>query len=88
MAVDPEINPFTFLCLSTFAPPTYLDPAASCVVNRRNKEGFSADTTNTSVCGDDVLDCDVVHHSHVSAHLFPSLPITCESLGASCFTPH
>ena len=36
----------------------------------------------------DVLDCDVVHQSHVSAHLFPSLPITCESLGASCFASH
>ena len=43
---------------------------------------------NTSVCGDDVLDRDVAHQSHVSAHLFPSSSITCESPGASCFAPH
>ena len=58
------------------------------VVNKRNKEGLSADITNTSVCGDDVLDCDVADQNHVSAHLFPSVSITCESLGASCFAPH
>ena len=43
---------------------------------------------NSSVRGDDVLDCDVAHHSHVNARLFPSLPFTCESLGASCFASH
>ena len=47
-----------------------------CVMNMRNKEGLSADITNTSVCGDDVLDRDVAHQSHVSAHLVPSSPIT------------
>ena len=57
-------------------------------LSMRNKEGLSADITNTSVCGDDGLDCDVAHQSHVSAHLFPFLSITCESLGASCFAPH
>ena len=80
LALDPEIKPLTFLCFSTFAPPTYLVPTASCTVSKRN--------TNTSACGDGVLDCDVAHQSHVSAHLFPSLPITCESLGASCVAPH
>ena len=60
---------------------------ASCAVSRRNKEGLSADITNTSVCGDDVLDCDVAHQSHVGAHLLPFLLIICESLGASCFAP-
>ena len=88
LALDPVIKPLTFLCFSTFAPPTYLAPTASCAVSKCNKEGLSADITNTSVCGDDVLDCDVAHQSHVSAHTFPSLPITCESLGASCFAPH
>ena len=88
LALDPEIKPLTFLCFSTFAPPTYLAPTASCAVSKHNKEGLSADITNTSVCGDDVLDCDVAHQSHVSAHLCPSLWITCESLGASCFAPH
>ena len=55
LALDPEIKPFTFLFFSTFAPPTYLTPTASCAVSKHNKEGLSADITNTSVCGDDVL---------------------------------
>ena len=88
LVLDHVTKPLTFLCFSIFAPPTHLAPTASCAVNMRNKEGLSADITNTSVCGDDVLDRDVAHQSHVSAHLFPSSPITCESLGASCFAPH
>ena len=76
------------LVFSISAPPTYLAPTASCAGNMRNKEGLSADIKNTSVCGDDVLDRDVAHQSHVSAHLFPSSSITCESPGASCFAPH
>ena len=48
-------------------------PTASCAVSKRNKEGLSADITSKNVRGDDVLDRDVVHQSHVSAHLFPSL---------------
>ena len=81
LALDPVTKPLTFLCFSSFAPPTYLAPIASCAVSKRNKEGLSADMTNTSVYGDDVLDCDVAHQSHVSAHLFPSLLIICESPG-------
>ena len=88
LALDPEIKPLTFLCFSTFAPPTYLTPTASCAVRKHNKEGLSADITNTSACEDDVLDCDVAHQSHVSAHLFPSLSFICEQLGASCFALH
>ena len=88
LALDPEIKPPTFLCFSTFAPPTYLAPTASCAVSKRNKEGLNADITNTSVCEDEVLDCDVAHQSHVSGLFFPSLPINCESLGASCFASH
>ena len=76
LALNPEIKPLTFLCFSTFAPPTYLAPTASCAVSKRNKEGLSADITDSSVCGDDVLDCDVVHQSHVSAHFF----LPCRSL--------
>ena len=84
LASDHVSKPLTYLCSFTFAPPTNLAPTASCAVNMRNKEGLSADTTDTSVCGDDVLDCDVAQ-GHLSAHLFPLSPITCESLGASCF---
>ena len=88
LALDLVTKPLTFLCFYIFAPLTYLAPTASSAVNMRNKEGLSADITNTTVCGDDVHDRDVAHQSHVSAHLFPSSPITCESLGASCFAPH
>ena len=83
LALDPVTKPLTFLCFFISAPPTNLAPTASCAVNMRNKEGLSAHTTNTSVCGDDVLDRDVAHQCHVGAHLFPSSPITCESLGTS-----
>ena len=61
LALDPVTKPLTFLCFFTFAPPTL----ASCAASKRNKEGLSEDITNTSVCGDDVLDCDVAHQSHV-----------------------
>ena len=73
LALDPEIKPLTFLCFSTFAPPTYLAPTASCAVSKHNKEGLSADMTNTSGCGDDVLDCDVAHQSHVKCPSFSFL---------------
>ena len=76
------------LCSSIFAIPIFPDPAVSCAVSKHNKEGLSSNITNSSVRGDDVLDCDVAHHSHVSARLFPSLPFTCESLGTSCFASH
>ena len=55
LALDYVTKPLTFLCLSTFAPPTYLAPTTSCAVSKRNKEDLSADITNRSVCGDDVL---------------------------------
>ena len=80
-ASDLVINPLTSLCSYISAPPTYLAPTVSCAANMHNTEGSSADMTNTSVCGDDVLDCDVAHQSQVSAHLSSSLAITCESLG-------
>ena len=84
-ALDPVTKLLTFLCFFISAPPTYLAPTASCAVNMRNKEGLTVDITNTSVCGDDVLDRDVAHQSHVSAHLFPYSPITCESLRGQLF---
>ena len=79
LALDPVTNPLTVLCFSTVAPPTCLAPIASCAVSKRNKEVLSADITNKSVCGDDVLDCDVAQ---------PYLLIMCKSLGASCVAPH
>ena len=69
-ALDPVTKPLTFLCFSTFAPPTCLAPTASCAVSKHNKEGWNAGITDTTVCEDDVLDCDVAHQSHVSAHFF------------------
>ena len=55
-------------------------PTASCAVNKRNKEGLSADTAGRSEGRDDVVDRDVVHQSHVSACLSTSFAITSESL--------
>ena len=49
LGFGPVTKPLTFLCFSIFAPPIYLAPTASCAVNMRNKEGLSADITNTSV---------------------------------------
>ena len=72
LALDPATKPLTFLCFSTFAPPTYLAPTTSCAANTRNKEGLSADTTSMSEERDVVLDRDVSLQSHVSAHLSSS----------------
>ena len=88
LALDLGINLLTSLCSSIFAILIFPDPAVSCAVSKHNKEGLSANITNSSLRGDDELDCDVAHHSHVSARFFPSLPFTCESLGTSCFASH
>ena len=88
LASDLVTTPLTFLYLYIFVPPTNLAPTASCAMDMRNKEGLSANISNTSVRGDDVHDRDVAHQSHMSAHLVPSSPITCESPRASCFAPH
>ena len=85
---DLVINPLTSLCSYFSAPPICLARPASCAANMHNKEEWNADITDKSVCGDDVLDRDLAHQSHVSAHLFPYSRFTCESPGASCFTPH
>ena len=89
LASDPEIKPLTFLCFSTFAPPTYLAPTASCAVSKRNKEGLSADRTNTSVREGDVHDRHPVRQCHVSAffsHL-SRLPVS-HSLVSCVYPPH
>ena len=78
-------KPLTFLFSTFSAPPTYRPPTASCAVNKRNKEGLSADTADTSEGRDDVLDCDVVHQSYVSAYFSTSFAITSESLGGQLF---
>ena len=85
LGLDLVIKPLTLLCFFISAPPTYLATTASCAVKMRKKEGLSADRTNTSVWRDDALDCDVACQSHESAHLFPSSPITCESLVSQLF---
>ena len=71
----------TFLSSTISAPPTYLVPTASRTLNKLSKDGLSAGTTDTSEGRDDVVDRDVAHQCHVSAHLSPSSPVTCESLG-------
>ena len=82
LAWDLEIKPLTFLFSSISVPPICLDPAASCVVNKHNKEGSSADTTNTNVCGDDVHDCDPVHQGHVSVSPFTPFAVARESFAS------
>ena len=63
--LDSVTKQLTFLFSSISAQPTYLAPTASCAVNKRNKEGLSADTTDMNGGRDDVLDCEVAHQSHV-----------------------
>ena len=88
-ASDLVINLLTSLCSYISVPPTCLAPTASCAANMHNKEGLSADTTNTSVCGDDVLDRDVAHQSHVSAFLshLPRLPVSHSQVNC-VYPPH
>ena len=82
LAWDLEIKLLTFLFSSISVPPICLDPAASCVVNKRNKEGLSADTTNTNVCGDDVHDRDPVHQGHVSVSSYTPFAVARESFAS------
>ena len=70
LASDLVINLLTSLCSYISAPPICLAPAASCAANMHNKEEWNAGITNTSVCGDDVLDRDPVRQGHVSASPF------------------
>ena len=70
LAWDLEIKPLSFLFSFISVPPTCLDPAASCVVSKRNKEGLSAGITNMTVREDDVHDRDPAYEGHVSAYLF------------------
>ena len=68
-----------FLFSSISVPPICLDPAASCVVNKRNKEGLIADTTNMTVREEDVHDHDPVRQGHVSASPFTPFAVARES---------
>ena len=79
-ASDLVINPLTSLCSYISAPPICLAPTASCTANMRNKEGWNAGITDATVCGDDALDRDVAHQSHVCGKLFTPSAVTCESL--------
>ena len=79
LALDLVTKPLTFLFFSIFAPLSYQAPTASCAANMHNKEGLSADTTDTTVCGDDVHDRDPAYQSHVSANLLTPSAVTSES---------
>ena len=87
LAWDLEIKLLTFLFSSISVPPICLDPAASCVVNKRNKGGLSADTINTNVCGDDVHDRDPVHQGHVSVSYFTPFAVARESFASQLCLP-
>ena len=89
LALDLVTKPLTFLCFSTFAPPTYLVPTASCAVSKRNKEGLSAGITNMTVREEDVHDRDPVRQGHVSAFLshLPRLPVS-HSQVSCVYPPH
>ena len=77
---DLETKLLIFLCSSSISvPPICLEIAASCVANKRNKEGLSADTTNTNVCGNDVNDRAPVHQGHVSVPSFTPVAVARES---------
>ena len=82
LAWDLEINPLTFLFSFISVLPISLDPAASCVVNKCNKEGMSADTTNTNVCGADAHDRDLAFQGHVSVSSFTPFAVACESFAS------
>ena len=71
LAWDLETNLLIFLCFFIFGLLTCLDPAASCVVSKHNKEDLSADTTK-NVCRDDVHDRAPVHQGLLSVS-FPTL---------------
>ena len=68
-------NPRSNLSLSCVPPSPHLDPAASCAVSKRNKEGLSADIANTSVCGDDALECENCSSKSCQCPLFSFLAV-------------
>ena len=69
-AWDLETKLLILLFFFISVPPICLDPAASCVVSKLNKEDLSADTTNMNVCGDDVADRAPVRQCQVSVSPF------------------
>ena len=88
LASDPEIKPLTFLFFSTFAPPTYLVPTASCAANMHYKEEWNASITNMTVREEDVHDCDPVRQGHESALLVTSSEFARESLAGQVLFTH
>ena len=72
LAWDLETNLLISLCSFIFALLICPDPAASCVVNKHNKEDLSADTTK-NVCRDDVHDRAPVHQVLVSVSFLTPL---------------
>ena len=68
-------------------PPTCLAPTASCAAKMPNKEKWNAGITNMTVREEDVLDCDVAHHSHVSAFLVTPSEFARESLACQLCLP-
>ena len=87
LAWDLETKLLIFLFFFLSVLPICLDPAASCVVSKRNKEGLSADTTNMNVCGDDLHDRDPVRQGHVSVSLFTPSAVARESFAGQLCLP-
>ena len=77
-AWDLETKLLIFLFFFIFVLLICLDPAASCVVSKPNKEDLSAYTTNMNACGDDVHDRVPVRQGHVSVFLFTPFEVACE----------
>ena len=75
LAWDFETKLLIFLFFFISVLPICLDPAASCVVSKRNKEDLSADTINMKLCGDDVRDRAPVCQGHVSVSPFTPLAV-------------
>ena len=71
------------LCFFIFALLICPDPAASCAVNKHNKEDLSGDTTK-NVCRDDVHDRAPVRQGHVSVSFLTPLRLPVSLLLVSC----
>ena len=83
LAWDLETNLIISRCSFIFALLICLDPAASCVVSKHNKEDLSADTTK-NVCRDDVHDRAPVHQGLVSVSFLTLLRLLVSLLLVSC----
>ena len=86
LAWDLETNLLISRCSFIFALLICLDPAASCVVSKHNKEDLGAETTK-NVCRDDSHDRAPVHQGLVSVS-FPTLLRSIVSLLLVCCSLH